>query len=165
MSAFIVSEDHLKIVAVAACLTPYFSFVWRGREIQTSRRGIAAALDSLAKENHRSVRARYQSAEQRAHTGVDRKRADRVRLTDREESDLQIVKDPHGVHIAHLWIGEKKYSAFEVYNAVRCYVYQACEHREWPATKMQAMCLALEARYAKEVLSASGLLDKVRWSY
>jgi len=174
MSAFKVSDNHIRVLVQAACSSAYFSYLWRGkvRKVGLADRDRLCSL--LATENDKSLRARYPDSFK--DLGA---KAKKDKLTFFPIGKLNMPKlDPIVVEVATDHYGQatgfylydnvanarKLYDSAQIYKAVQCYEYQSCEHDGWLTSEAHAICLSLRAYYGDRLLSAAKVLERAEWT-
>ncbi|TXI90578.1 MAG: hypothetical protein E6Q36_01220 [Chryseobacterium sp.] len=166
MSAFKVTDNHVRLIAYAACSGRYpIRYYWRGKERRLSMSDIDRVCTLLGKENDQSLRARYPQD----HKALGTKRA--VKITFICASGVISAEDEYdhyGESAGFTFItasGTRRYKPVEVYQAVQCYEYQSCEHDGWSRSEAAAICRSVADRFAVAVIRSAGLLANVPWTY
>jgi hypothetical protein len=167
MSAFKVSDNHIRIIAYTACSDKYFSYVWRGKVRKLGLYDLNRVCTLLAKENDRSLLARY--PRDYKELGASKRAVQVVFAGPDGIVEAEPRNDTYG-NMAGLYFlaatgTARTYKLAEVYQAVQCYEYQACEHEGWRTSEAAAICLALADRLASALIRSAGLLEKVDWTY
>lgn len=163
MSAFMCSDHHFRVLAVAIVLS---GVKWRrSARKPPSFSSRCEELDHtariLAKENARSVNFRY------AHHGSNE--APSMHFFGGKDAPIGDdnatpkgavwcvdkvcgVHSVQGVTLQRIGGPIKRYNALAIYKALQCYAYQSCEHPQWPKSEAFRMCEAATAYFAREAI-------------
>jgi hypothetical protein len=162
MSAFMCSDHHFRVLAVAIVLS---GVKWR----RTARKASSFSsrceeLDHtariLAKENARSVNFRYahhgsnEAPSMHFFGGKDAPIGDDNATPKGALWCVDKVRDHHsrrmiGVSLQRTGQAIKRYSALMIYKALQCYEYQSCEHDKWKKSEAFRMYEAAIAHFAQ----------------
>jgi hypothetical protein len=174
MSAFVCSDHHIRVLAVAIVLS---GVKWRRRK-STPPATRCAEYDHvahlLAKENARSVNHRYahhKNATKHFFGGKDAPIGDDNITPKGAEWCVDKVRDHHsrqmiGVTLQRTGGPVKRYDALTIYKALQCYDYQSCEHPSWTKSEAFRMYEAASAFFAREAIY-SGMreaYDRAPWT-
>lgn len=128
MSAFLVSEDHIRyLIQAGLCMNTYGNLRWFSHGTESEQPRQLGELDDhnasevgnmLWRENHASVSYRYNAAGGACPVYVHDKAGAKV------------------FRIDPVW----------VLKLIQCYEYQACEHPGWCDSAARAFCEALQTR-------------------
>ena len=162
MSAFMCSDHHFRVLAVAIVLS---GVEWRrSARKPPSFSSRCEELDHtariLAKENARSVNFRYahhgsnEAPSMHFFGGKDAPIGDDNATPKGAVWCVDKVRDHHsrlmiGVSLQRTGQAIKRYSALMIYKALRCYEYQSCEHDKWKKSEAFRMCEAAIAHFAQ----------------
>lgn len=166
MSAFMCSNHHFRVLAVAIVLS---GVSWRKRKSAppaTLCEKFDRVARILAKENARSVNFRY------AHHGVKEPAAkyffsgkntekdapigDNNILPEGAEWSVDKMRDMFsqvaGVTLQRTGGPINRYDALAIYKALQCYEYQSCEHPQWKHSEAFRMYEAASAYFARAAI-------------
>ena len=178
MSAFMCSDHHFRVLAVAIVLSGVKwrrtarkapSFSSRCEELDHTARILAKenarsvnfhTARILAKENARSVNFRYahhrsnEAPSMHFFGGKDAPIGDDNATPKGALWCVDKVRDHHsrrmiGVSLQRTGQANKRYSALMIYKALQCYEYQSCEHDKWKKSEAFRMCEAAIAHFAQ----------------
>lgn len=164
MSAFMCSDHHFRVLAVAIVLS---GVKWRKRKTPPFATRCAEfdhVAHILAKENARSVNYLYaHHGEKEVPTkhffgGKDVSIGDDFTIPIGAEWCVDKVQDHHSRQMIGVTLQrtgdykQKRYSAVQIYKALQCYEYQSCEHPTWKKSEAFCMCEAASAYFAREAI-------------
>lgn len=175
MSAFKVSDQHIRVLAQAACGASYFSYVHRGKVKKLSLIDRDRVCALLATTNDDSLMVRYPEDYKEGLGASDQLSALKFfpdgPLTHPKMAPIvfENTTDHYGqVNGFYLYDNVRnvraQYDTAQIVQATRCYMYQSCEHESWPLSEAHAICISLCEHYGLKLITQHKLLDKSSWT-